>query len=68
MEKVLTVESLCAAVESAVSDTHSWDAQLFFKLSSGVLASASSPNIFGLPLTEEDLFDVGSNPGMKGIK
>jgi hypothetical protein len=62
------VDSLCAAVESAVSDTHSWDAQLFFKLSAGVLLADKSPNTFGLPLKEQDLFDVGSNPGVKGIK
>lgn len=55
-----TVDALYDAVESAVSDTHSWDAQLFFKLSPGFLLSEQSPNVFGLPFTEQDLFDVGS--------
>jgi hypothetical protein len=63
MQEPPTVDSLYAAVLSAVSDTHSWDAQLFFRLSSGVLLAGSSPNIFGLPFTEQDLFDVGSGSG-----
>jgi hypothetical protein len=68
MSKEETIDSLYAPTEAALSDAHSWDAQLFIKLTSGVAVQSKSPSLFGLPVTEQDLFDVGSASHLKGIK
>jgi hypothetical protein len=64
----VTVDSLCAAVELAATDSHSWDAHLGFKLTSGVFETDQSPHVLSLPVTEQDLFDLGLACHLKGLK
>jgi hypothetical protein len=64
----VTVDSLYAAVALAVTDSHSWDAHLGFKLTSGVFETDQSPHVLSLPVTEQDLFGLGSACHLKGLK
>jgi hypothetical protein len=64
----VTVDSLYAAVELAVADNHSWDAQLGFKLTSGVFQTDQFPHVHSLPVNEQDLFDLGAASHLKGLK
>jgi hypothetical protein len=60
--------SLFVAAKAAVLEANSWDAQLLFKLTSGVALLLVNPILFGLPLTEQDaFFDLGASTGPKGI-
>jgi hypothetical protein len=64
----VTVDSLYAAVALAVTASHSWDAHLGFKLTSGVFETDQSPHVLSLPMTEQDLFGLGSARHLKGLK
>jgi hypothetical protein len=57
-----SIEYLYAAAEEAVSQAHSWDAQLFFRLTSAVLVQSCNPLLYGLPVTDQDMFGVGADP------
>jgi hypothetical protein len=56
------------AVALAVTDSHSWDAHLGFKLTSRVFETDQSPHVLSLPMTEQDLFGLGSARHLKGLK
>jgi hypothetical protein len=60
-----SVDSLYAAAEDAVSCAHIWDVQLVFKVTSGVAVISKNPSILGLPVTDQDLFEVGCNSILK---
>jgi hypothetical protein len=62
------MDSLYAAAKAAVAVAHTWDAQLPFTLTSAVDVRLSAPDVKGLPLTTQDLFDVGSAPCFKAFK
>jgi hypothetical protein len=62
------VDSLYAAVALAATDSHSWDAHLGFKLTSGVFETDQSPHVLSLPVTKQDLFGLGSARHLKGLK
>jgi hypothetical protein len=61
-----SVDSLYAAAEDAVSRAHHiWDAQQVFKVTSGVAIVSKIPSILGIPVTDQDLFEVGCNSILK---
>jgi hypothetical protein len=61
----ISLASLFSAAEEAVTRAHIWDAKLVFKVTSGVAVGSKNPCIFGLPVTDQDLFEVGCNPILK---
>ena len=69
MEEILSVDPLyAAAVESTVSGTHAWAAQLFSNSSTAILLAQASSNILNFPYTEQDFFHIdGSVSTMKGL-
>jgi hypothetical protein len=60
-----SVDSLYAAAEDGVSHAHIWDAKLLFQVTSGVAVVSKNPLILGLPVMDQDLFEVGCNPILK---
>jgi hypothetical protein len=59
------IDVLYAAAEDAVYQAHTWNAQLYFDLTSAVLDQSKDPSLFGLPVTSQDIFDVGSNSTLR---
>jgi hypothetical protein len=59
------MDEACAAAEDAISTAHGWDAHLPFELTSCVHIDSKNPSLFGLPVSEQDIFDVGSNSSYK---
>ncbi len=59
------IDSIYAAAEDAISTAHCWDAHLPFKLTSCVHIESKNPSLFELPMSEQDIFDVGSNSSYK---
>jgi hypothetical protein len=58
-----SIEYLYAAAEDAVSQAHAWDArQLIFRLTSAVGVQSCNPLLYGLPVTDQDIFGVGADP------
>jgi hypothetical protein len=63
-----TLDSLFAAAEDAISKAHCCEAQLFFKLTVPLFVRSKSPAIFGMPVTEQDILGVATNPLYQGMK
>jgi hypothetical protein len=59
------IDILQAAATDAVAQAHCWDAQLFIKLTSAILISSKNPSLFGLPVTVQDVFVVGTDPAFR---
>jgi hypothetical protein len=60
-----SVVSLYAAAEDGVMRAHIRDAKLVFKVTSGVAVVSKNPRVLGLPVMDQDLFEVGCNPILK---